>query len=463
MGDEKIMQNFKSIWACAVEKMRDSFNDTAFDLWISTIEPLKYEDDCAILRVESDFQKSIIMSKYRDIIRQALFDTVGFDMDIKVVASEDGSKEHSFSKKTSEPDLEDDMMQMDFPEYTFENFIVGDSNKHAYASCLAVAKNPAKAYNPLFIYGNTGLGKTHLLFAIKNEIQKNFPSYKTLYVKSEDFTNELIELTRQGKSMAAKPEGEARNMADFKNKYRNVDVLLMDDIQFIAGKEQTQNEFFHTFDALYMNHKQIILVSDRPPKDIQFLDKRLCSRFESGLTTDICMPEYELKVAFIKQKAMLYNIKISEEISDYIAQRVKNNIRQLEGVMKKLMAFQQISNLPPNIAIAQEAIKDITNENEPLPVIVDKVIMEVASEYEVSAEDIKSRRRNSSNIVFARHIAMYILKEITPMSLQEIGKQFSGKDHSTIHYAVKKIEEKVEIDHVLRAKIDNIIKKVRSY
>ena len=280
-------------------------------------------------------------------------------MDIKVVASEDGSKEHSFSKKTSEPDLEDDMMQMDFPEYTFENFIVGDSNKHAYASCLAVAKNPAKAYNPLFIYGNTGLGKTHLLFAIKNEIQKNFPSYKTLYVKSEDFTNELIELTRQGKSMAAKPEGEARNMADFKNKYRNVDVLLMDDIQFIAGKEQTQNEFFHTFDALYMNHKQIILVSDRPPKDIQFLDKRLCSRFESGLTTDICMPEYELKVAFIKQKAMLYNIKISEEISDYIAQRVKNNIRQLEGVMKKLMAFQQISNLPPNIAIAQEAIKDI--------------------------------------------------------------------------------------------------------
>ena len=252
-------------------------------------------------------------------------------------------------------------------------------------------------------------------------------------------------------------------MADFKNKYRNVDVLLMDDIQFIAGKEQTQNEFFHTFDALYMAHKQIILVSDRPPKDIQFLDKRLCSRFESGLTTDISMPEYELKVSFIKQKALLFNVKITDEVCDYIAQRVKNNIRQLEGVMKKLMAFQQISNLPPNIAIAQEAIKDVTNENEPLPIIVDKVIMEVSSEYEVSSEDIKSKKRNSSNIVFARQVAMFILKEITPMALEEIGKQFSGRDHSTVHYAIKKIEKKADNDTVLRAKIDEIIKRIRSY
>lgn len=457
------MQNFKSVWKNAVEKMKGSINQTAFDLWIKSIEPIKYEDDCAVLYVDSSFQKGVIMSKYREIIRQALFDSVGFDMDINIITAEDKDKIKKIPIKSSiDLDIEEDIISNDFPEYTFENFIVGDSNKHAYASCLAVAKNPAKAYNPLFIYGNTGLGKTHLLFAIKNEIQNNYPDYKTLYIKSEDFTNELIELTQQGKSMAAK-SNTSRNMADFKNKYRNVDVLLMDDIQFIAGKEQTQNEFFHTFDALYMAHKQIILVSDRPPKDIQFLDKRLCSRFESGLTTDISMPEYELKVSFIKQKALLFNVKITDEVCDYIAQRVKNNIRQLEGVMKKLMAFQQISNLPPNIAIAQEAIKDVTNENEPLPIIVDKVIMEVSSEYEVSSEDIKSKKRNSSNIVFARQVAMFILKEITPMALEEIGKQFSGRDHSTVHYAIKKIEKKADNDTVLRAKIDEIIKRIRSY
>ena len=251
-------------------------------------------------------------------------------------------------------------------------------------------------------------------------------------------------------------------MIEFKEKYRGVDVLLVDDIQFIAGKETSQNEFFHTFDALYQANKQIILVSDRPPKDMLLLDERLKSRFEQGLTTDIYMPEYELKVAFIRQKALMYNIKMTDEVIDFIAQRIKNNIRQLEGVMKKLMAFQDISDMPPNIAIAQSAIKDITHENMPVSVIVDKVIIEVSSAYDVSAEEIKGNSRKK-NIVLARQIAMYILKTVTDMSLEDVGKPFGNKDHSTVYYAIEKIEKTLETNTSLNNEINDIIKKIKSY
>jgi chromosomal replication initiator protein len=443
------MQAFKNVWQTAVEKLESSISETAMTLWIKTIQPIIYENDSAVLLVESPFHRDIIMSKYRDLIRKVLTEIVGFEMDINVVTPED--KRYSGKIKQNEVNENIDLEQFVepvFPEYTFDNFIVGDSNKHAHAACIAVAKNPAKAYNPLFLYGNTGLGKTHLLYAIKNEIKKTYPNYKTLYIKSEDFTNDLIEYI--GK----------KNMQEFKNKYRSVDVLLVDDIQFIAGKDSTQDEFFHTFNALYEANKQIILASDRPPRDIQLLESRLRSRFESGIITDIYMPEYELKVAIIKQKAISYNISLPEDVIDFVAQRIKNNIRQLEGVLKKIMAFQLISKSPPNIAIAQSAIRDITNENEPLPIIVDKVITEVSREFEVSPEDIKSKKRIES-ITFARQVSMYIMREITDMSLPEIGQQFNGRDHSTVHHAIKKIEDKININNILKSRINDIIKNIR--
>lgn len=460
------MQNFKSVWMSAVELLSASINETAMNLWIRTIVPYKYESDCAILKVETDFQRDIILTKYRTFIVKALEEVVGFEMNIDVIADESASKieekeKDPISAVTEENSAAEEDRSV---EYTFDNFIVADSNKHAVAACRAVANRPAGAYNPLFIYGNTGLGKTHLLFAIKNEINKKYPNYKTLYVKSEEFVNEVVALTQQGKSPAAAANtGNSLNtMADLKKKYRNVDVLLVDDIQFIGGKETTQTEFFYTFDALYQANKQIILVSDRPPKEIKNLDDRLRGRFEQGLTTDIYMPEYELKVAFIKQKALMYNIKMTDEVIDFIAQRIKNNIRQLEGVMKKIMAFQEISNMPPNLAIAQNAIKDITHDNMPLPVVVDKVIMEVASVYDVPTEEIKGKKKKAQ-FTKARQIAMYILSVVTDMSLKEIGNQFNGRDHSTAFYSIEKVKEEIETNTTLRTEIDEIIKKIKSY
>lgn len=457
------MQNFKSVWAAAVDLLQNSINETAMNLWIKTITPVKYESDYAILKVESDFQRDVIMTRYKSVIIKALEDVVGFEMNIKVITDESSASEEvaksdpvSFVTEEAVAAAEDKSS-----EYTFSNFIVADSNKHAFAACKAVANHPAGAYNPLFIYGNTGLGKTHLLFAIKNEINALHPELKTLYVKSEHFVNELVALTSQGKALSDNANSP-KNMIEFKEKYRGVDVLLVDDIQFIAGKETSQNEFFHTFDALYQANKQIILVSDRPPKDMLLLDERLKSRFEQGLTTDIYMPEYELKVAFIRQKALMYNIKMTDEVIDFIAQRIKNNIRQLEGVIKKLMAFQDISDMPPNIAIAQSAIKDITHENMPVSVIVDKVIIEVSSAYDVSAEEIKGNSRKK-NIVLARQIAMYILKTVTDMSLEDIGKPFGNKDHSTVYYAIEKIEKTLETNTSLNNEINDIIKKIKSY
>ena len=443
------MQTFKKVWETTLERLGKLLSPTTMDLWIKTILPVGYENDCAILLVETSFQRSIITSKYSDVIKETITEVVGFDMDIKVVTAEDKNYNQ---KPIPEPTVrESDFVSFSeptFSEYTFDNFIVGDSNKHAHAACLAVAQNPAKAYNPLFLYGNTGLGKTHLLKAIKNEIAKNHPNFKIIYIKSEDFINELIQcMTNQ-------------TMQQFKSKYRTVDVLLVDDIQLIAGKNQMQDEFYYTFDALYESNKQIVLASDRPPRDIQLLESRLRSRFESGIITDIYQPEYELKVAIIKMKEKEFGIELPDEVVDFVAMHVKNNIRQLEGVLRKILSYKMISNSEPTIAIAQSAIKDITNENEPLPVIVDKIISEVSKDFDISEEDIKSKKRIES-ITYARQISMYIMREITDMSLPDIGEQFGGRDHSTVHHAIKKIESRVEENPILKSRIEDIIKRIK--
>lgn len=445
------MQSFNSIWQLAIEKLDGQISATAMNLWIRSITPIRYEDNCFVVAVESPFHKDIIMSKYRNMLKDTLTEIVGFDVDISVLSAEDKKFIPKSKAANIQADVEteiNEIVEQKPTEYTFDNFIVGESNKHAHAACLSVARNPAKSYNPLFIYGNTGLGKTHLLKAISNEVHKNFPNYKVLYVKGEEFTNDLIDHLQN------------KNMTDFKNKYRMADVLLVDDIQFIAGKDSTQDEFFHTFNALYESNKQIILASDRPPKDIQLLESRLRSRFESGIITDIYMPEYELKVAIIKMKAQTYGIALPDDVVDFVAMKIKNNIRQLEGVITKIMAFQLISSMPPSIAIAQSAVRDIINENEPLPVVIDRVLLEVSKEFDVPADEIKGNKRVES-IAFARQVAMYIMREITDMSLPEIGKEFNGKDHSTVHHSIKKIEQKFESNPVFKDRINQVIKNIR--
>ena len=443
---------FRNVWEKTLVQLQEMVTKNALDMWIKTLEPVAYKDDAAVLISPSPFQRDIVMSKYKDVISAAMTEVVGFEIDINVITQEENVKTPSHKveePKEEEPDpISNFTASIVHPEYTFDNFVVGDSNRHAHAACMAVAQNPSGAYNPLFIYGASGLGKTHLLYAIQNEVKRKYADKNCLYVRSEDFTNEFIEAVRNN------------NQSDFKNKYRTVDLFMVDDVQFLGGKESTQSEFFHTFEALYGDNKQIILVSDRPPRDIQLLTDRLRSRFESGVIVSVGQPEYELKAAIIRQRCQFYKMDLSDEVVEFIAQHVKSNIRQIEGVLKKMMAYRLISQSTPNMAIAQSAIRDITNENQPLPVVIDKILLEVSREYDVTIDEICSSRR-VEKITNARQIAMYIMREITPMSLPEIGKQFGNRDHSTVHHAIERVEYKIRINSNLKLRIDDIIKNIR--
>lgn len=444
---------FKTVWEKTLVQLKEMVTENALDMWIATLEPVAYEDDAAVLISPSPFQRDIVMSKYKDIISAAMSTVVGFEIDINVMTPEERRKANPASAvPTPPPKAEETIEQITatlaHPEFTFENFVVGESNRHAHAASIAVAQNPSGAYNPLFIYGSTGLGKTHLLFAIQNEILKKFPHKRTLYVRSEDFTNEFIEAVK------------TNNQTEFKNKYRTVDLLMMDDVQFIGGKESTQMEFFHTFETLYAENKQIVLVSDRPPRDIHLLTDRMRSRFESGVIVSVGLPEYELKSAIIRQRCQFYQLDLSDDVIGFIAQHVKSNIRQIEGVLKKMMAFRLLSHSTPNMAIAQSAINDITNENQPLPLLIDKILLEVSREFEISIDEMCSKKRleKYSN---ARQVAMYIMREITSMSLPEIGKQFSNRDHSTVHHAIERVEERIARNSNLKLRIEDLIKNIR--
>lgn len=312
-----------------------------------------------------------------------------------------------------------------------------------------MATKPAILYNPLFIYGNSGLGKTHLLYAVSKEVHKSFPQMSIVYIKGDDFTNEMIEAIKSGTTAA------------FREKYRHADLFLVDDIQFIAGKESTQEEFFHTFNTLYEAKKQIVLTSDRPPKDIATLDDRLKTRFEWGLTADIQPPDFETRIAIITRKAESLGFTIPDNVCEYIANKLKSNIRQLEGAVKKLRAFYLLESKPINIATAQAAISDIINNDQPAPVTVDKIIEEVARTYGgITSEDIRSQKRNS-NISAARQVSMYIVREITQMSMVEVGQTFGGRDHSTVVYAIRQVEKNLKNDPHMKAMVDDIIKNIR--
>ena len=435
------MDSFNDVLAAAKEYCKERLVDATYNLYIDGLEAVRFEAGGKVtLAVRNDFICTIVRDRYTPLLKEALASVLGFEVEVELVVPA-AEKQEAPAEPEPEPDGRYD--------FTFENFIKGPSNQFAYAAAQAVASNPSGAYNPLFIYGQSGLGKTHLLTAIATEIKKNHPEFNIVYVDCETFTNELITAIQAGRT------------DEFRQTYRPADVLLVDDIQFIAGKESTQEEFFHTFNTLHAAGKQIVLASDRPAKEIKSLEERLRTRFEWGLTADIQPPDFETRVAIIRRKAELLNLHMPDDVAEFIANHLKSNIRQLEGAVKKLNAYYLLEGIQPAIGVAQNAIKDILNETQPVPVTIEKIISEVARTYNVSPAEIRGMRR-TANISSARQTAIYVVREITGMSMEDIGREFSGRDHSTIVYSLKAMEQNLENDRRLKETVEDIIKNVRS-
>ncbi len=438
------MDSFGDAWELVCSYCRTKITDVAYNTWIVRIKPLEldFDSNTAYLLVPNDFHRQTITRCYIPLLNEAfeaIFDNK-FNISLK---TPDEIESPAPAKEVKETQDENNY------EYTFDTFIVGSSNNFAHAACLAVATNPSNAYNPLFLYGNSGLGKTHLLYAIANEIKKNYPDKTICYIKIDDFINEMVESLKM------------KTMIEFRQKYRQVDVLLVDDVQFLGGKEAMQEEFFHTFNALYDAHKQIVLTSDRPPKEIKTLADRLRSRFEQDLIADIQPPDIETRIAIIKRKAELIDIELPNEVCEYIASKLKSNIRQLEGTVKKLKAKSLLNNEKITISSVQEVIADILNNDIPPEVTVERIIDEVARTYGITSEEIRSQKNKSANISNARHIAIYITREMTTLPMVSIGEEFGGRHYSTIIYSLQKVQKMIDKDQKIKELVDDTIKNIR--
>ncbi|MGX4490583.1 chromosomal replication initiator protein DnaA [Clostridioides difficile] len=424
-----------------LQLIKGDLTSVSFNTFFKNIVPLKIHLNDLILLAPSDFNKDILENRYLHLIEDAISQLSLKKYNIKFVLSE---------KEVA--DLNSDSTDLNYrvlypnlnPKYTFDTFVIGNSNRFAHAACVAVAESPAKAYNPLFLYGGVGLGKTHLMHAIGHHIVSQKKDSKVVYVSSEKFTNELINSIKDDKN------------EEFRNKYRNVDVLLIDDIQFIAGKERTQEEFFHTFNTLHEANKQIIISSDRPPKDIPTLEDRLRSRFEMGLITDIQAPDFETRIAILRKKAQLERIDVPNEVMSYIAKNIKSNIRELEGALTRVVAYSSLSNRVISFDLATEALKDIitTSKNEEINVL--RIKEKVSSVFNLKMEDFNSKKRTRS-IAYPRQIAMYLTRELTDLSLPKIGEEFGGRDHTTVIHAHDKVSKDIEESEEIKTKIDKII------
>ncbi|MBR4096216.1 MAG: chromosomal replication initiator protein DnaA [Oscillospiraceae bacterium] len=445
---EEVFQNVQEY--CLDKIKRGELSDTAYRLWINTLQPVKLDENVACFTVASEFQANIIKKNYTSIIKDALESVLGFEVDIDITAMEEViDDEEDTDPNQLKKELEESFTNAEY-DYTFDTFIVGRSNEFAYAACTSVAKEPGSTYNPLFIHGPSGLGKTHLMTAISNEIKRRNPNTNIIYVTGETFANELINAIQQKK-----------DTSQFHQKYRSADVLLIDDVQFIAGKESTQEEFFHTFNELHKVGKQIVLTSDRPPKDIKTLEERIRTRFEWGLIADISIPDFETRVAIIRRKAELLNLIIPDDVSEYIANKLKTNIRQLEGCVKKLKASKHLVGTPPSMAQAQNAIREILSDEQPVPITIERILNEVANVYGVSAEDIISKKR-AAQVSIARKVCCFVLKEVTDMSYKSIGMEIGARDHSTIIYYCGDIEKLIAKDNHAKEMIEDIINNIRN-
>ena len=444
------MDSFEELFSMVKEYCKTQMTEVAYKIWIKDIAPVSFDNDSVVLGVSSDFKKNIVTEKYKALLSKGFEQTLGFPVEVNIeVADDDSQKQPEPVPEVQGVKNVSPLLDSGDYDYTFDTFIVGSSNKFAHAAALAVATHDTRNYNPLFIHGDSGLGKTHLLFAIMNEVKNRKPDSFVVYVKGEQFTNELIAAIKN------------QTTPEFREKYRKADYLLVDDIQFIAGRDSTQEEFFHTFNTLYESGKQIVLTSDRPPKEIKTLEDRLRTRFEMGLMADIQPADFETRIAIIQRKAELLHMDMPLDVEEYIANNLKSNIRQLEGAVKNIKANSLIyENKPVTILMAQNAIRDILNDSQPVPVTIGKIITEVARTFNVSEQDIKSNKR-AANISRARQVAMYVIKDITQMSMAAIGDEFGGRDHSTVVYAISQTENAMKPDSRLRETIEDITKNVK--
>lgn len=433
------MDSFDEVFAAVKEYCKEHVVIATYNLFINDIEPVSFDGNKALLSVRSEFVKNTLENRYLQLLQDAFRELLGFEVEI----------EFTLPQKASAPAPSAAQAAPSGGNYafTFENFIVGSTNKFAHAAAQAVAANPSGAYNPLFIWGGSGLGKTHLLHAIKSEVEKNHPDFNIVYVDGEKFTNEIISAIHDNTT------------SQFHNKYRAADVLLVDDIQFIGGKESTQEEFFHTFNSLYSANKQIIISSDKPPKDMEILDERFRSRFEWGLIVDITLPDYETRMAILHKKEDMDGYNVSEDVIKYIANNIKSNIRELEGAFNKVVAYAKLEKKEVTLELAEQALKDIVAPNENKQITADYIISMVAEHFNVSTADLCGNKR-SSKIVMPRQVAMYLCREILAIPLKNVGQYLGNRDHTTVMHGVEKIEKELQTNEQLQSTIDTLKKKI---
>ena len=434
------MDSLEEIWNQILSIIAKDITPTAYNTWFSDCKAVDLTDCKLVLHTGSDFKRGIILNRFSETIRNALYDLFSCEFDVEVLAG-DELLEYEKTDHTPSP----------YPEmdgYNFDNFVVGPSNKFAHAAAIAVANNPGKVYNPLFIYGNSGLGKTHLLLAIGEKIHHEHPGFKIAYLKGDDFTNELVHSIQTGTS------------EEFRNKYRNMDLLLMDDIQFIAGKRSTQEETFHTFNSIYEAGHQIVMTADRPPMEMAQLDDRLRTRIEGGLMADVQPPDIETRTAIILNKAAALGLVLPHEVVDYIAENITSNVRQIEGVVKRLTAYKEIMNDTITIASVKRAIKDVIRVGTYIPT-PEVIIEETARYYSLNPADLKGQRR-SKNTAMARQVSMYLMRNLTNLSLVDIGNQYEGRNHSTVLSSIRKIEEMIKTDNNVASTVRDISSNINS-
>ncbi len=452
------MQSFKDVWNRALLILEQDLNQTSFNSWIKMMIPMKMENDTAYFCVATVFLKKLIDQKFKENVETALSDVMGFNVAVQIMTEEEvpprfremaQQKTDDFIADINHEEIDDEVRAFNAQaNLTFDTFVTGKENEFAHAAALAIANNPAGAYNPFFLYGHSGLGKTHLINAIANKIRENHPDKVILYAKGDEFTSELIDAIKYN------------TQRQFKQKYRSADILLMDDVQFLSGRPSIQEEMFHTFDALYENGRQIILTSDRPPREIAVLEERLQSRFSMGLIADIQPPEYETRVAIIKRKAELYNLKMPADVIELIATKIKSNVRELEGTIKKLKAFNQLWGQTPTIALAKDAMEAIIKENANNAITPDMIIENVARYHNVTVEQIKGKKKDAP-VVKPRQQAMYLIRELTQLSLPEIGNAMGGKNHTTVLHSIKRVEESIQKDPAFAKTIAELTENIK--
>ena len=443
------MKNIDELWKHSLSILEKKISKPSFETWLKSTKAHSLKKDTLTVVAPNEFARDWLEERYSDVIGEVLYETTGEQLEVKFIIPHNQKEEEydlpAPAKKVRKSDDEQHEIPQTLliPKYTFDTFVIGSGNRFAHAASLAVAEAPAKAYNPLFIYGGVGLGKTHLMHAIGHYVLEHNPSAKVVYLSSEKFTNEFINSIRDNRA------------EDFRNKYRNVDVLLIDDIQFLAGKESTQEEFFHTFNALHEESKQIVISSDRPPKEIPTLEDRLRSRFEWGLITDITPPDLETRIAILRKKAKAERLDISNEVMIYIANQIDSNIRELEGALIRVVAYSSLINKDINADLAAEALKDIIPNSKPKIISISDIQRVVGEYFNVKLDDFKAKKRTKS-VAFPRQIAMYLSRELTDSSLPKIGEEFGGRDHTTVIHAHEKISKLLQSDSQLQDHIKEI-------